>query len=61
MTELPTTSAPAARALANAGIRTLEDLTEFSEQEILALHGMGPKAMGILRGAMKEHNLKFKE
>lgn len=58
---LPKTSAPASRALAGRGIQTLEDLSRFTEAEILALHGMGPKAMGILREAMQQNGLRFKE
>ena len=58
---LPKTSAPASRALAGRGIQTLDDLSRFAEAEILALHGMGPKVMGILREAMRENSLKFKE
>lgn len=58
---LPNTSAPARRALSGAGVLTLSDLQTFTELEILALHGMGPKAMGILRAAMRENGLKFKE
>lgn len=61
MIALPKTSTPAARALANAGIQSLEDLSKHTEAEILALHGMGPKAMGILRGAMRENGINFKE
>ncbi|GAA3222240.1 helix-hairpin-helix domain-containing protein [Actinocorallia longicatena] len=49
MTDLPKTSAPAQRALDGAGVRTLEDLASRSEKEIAALHGMGPKALRILR------------
>lgn len=60
-TELPKIGAPATRALASAGISTLEDLSQHTEAEILALHGMGPKALGILRGAMQERGLQFKE
>ena len=49
MTALPRIGAPATRALANAGVTSLEDLTTWSEADLLALHGMGPKAVGILR------------
>ncbi len=34
-------SAPARRALENKGITTLDQLSKFSEREILELHGMG--------------------
>lgn len=56
---LPKTGAPAARALANAGIQTLNDLTRWREADLLALHGMGPKAAGILRAALEAAGLSF--
>lgn len=37
--------APALRALANAGITGPDGLKKWNEVDILALHGMGPKAM----------------
>ncbi len=36
-------SQPAHRALQGAGINTLKQLTHYSEKELLALHGFGPK------------------
>jgi len=56
---LPKTSQPAVRALAGAGIHRLEQLTRFSEAEIGKLHGMGPKALGILRQALADRGLAF--
>ncbi|MBN8865659.1 MAG: RNA polymerase alpha subunit C-terminal domain-containing protein [Sphingobacteriales bacterium] len=53
-------SAPARRALANAGIQTIRQLASFSEKEILALHGMGPSSLPHLQEAMKEAGLSFK-
>lgn len=58
-TPFPKTSEPAARALANAGYRSLEDLTRVTEADVLRLHGMGPKAVRILREAMTEKGLSF--
>jgi DNA-directed RNA polymerase alpha subunit len=51
---------PAHRALQGAGIETLEQLTQFSEKELLALHGFGPKALEIVRSALAEVDLQFK-
>jgi len=51
---------PAANALANVGITRLEQLTEHSEREILAMHGIGPKAVKILRETLAEKGLSFK-
>jgi hypothetical protein len=53
--------APAERALANADIKNLKQLTKFSEAEIRQLHGVGPHAMGKLRQALKEKGLSFKD
>ncbi len=61
--ELPTIKIgqPAHRALHAAGINTLEQLAGLKESELLALHGFGPKALGILRAVLMEHGLVFNE
>jgi hypothetical protein len=48
----PGLSGPALRALAGAGIRSVADLRGWNESDLAALHGMGPKALGILRSAL---------
>lgn len=53
-TPLPKTSNPATDAVQNAGVRSLEDLMRFSEAELLALHGVGPKAIRIWKQALAE-------
>ena len=45
---------PALRALASAGIRSMRDLAAWSERDVAALHGMGPKALQILRQGIAE-------
>lgn len=45
---------PATRALLGAGITTLDDVAARPEGELLALHGVGPKAIGILEAALAE-------
>ena len=40
---------PATRALAAAGYRMIHDLDGASERELLALRGVGPRAIKILR------------
>ncbi|MCU1684693.1 MAG: DNA-binding protein [Amycolatopsis sp.] len=55
----PKIGAPATRALAAAGYTRLEQLTEVSEAELSKLHGMGPKALGILRAALAEQGRTF--
>lgn len=51
--------APAGRALARAGVATLADLARLREQQVAALHGVGPKAVARLREALAEHGLAF--
>ncbi len=56
----PKIGAPATRALESAGYSHLEQLTKITEAELGQLHGMGPKALGILRESLKEKGLSFK-
>jgi predicted flap endonuclease-1-like 5' DNA nuclease len=44
---------PALRALASAGVRSVADLALWTEADLARLHGMGPKALGILRDALE--------
>ncbi len=44
--------APATRALAAAGVTTLDDLRGTDLDELLRLHGVGPRAVRILREAL---------
>jgi DNA-directed RNA polymerase alpha subunit len=53
-------AAPARRALENAGIKTLKQLSAYSEVELLELHGMGPGSIPKLKTALKEAGLSFK-
>jgi predicted RecB family nuclease len=53
-------SAPARRALENNGITTLKQLSNFSEKEVLKLHGMGPASLPKLRTALQNEGLSFK-
>lgn len=50
---------PALRALRGAGISTLEEVAARSEKELLALHGVGPKAIRILDEALRERDLSL--
>ena len=56
----PGVSRPALRALLSAGYRDLDSLTKARKADGLALHGMGPKALGAIEAAMKERGLKFR-
>lgn len=51
----------AKRALANEGITDLKDLTKYSEEELLQLHGVGPKAIRILKEILQAQGLDFAE
>lgn len=53
-------SAPVRRALEAEGIMTLPKLAEYTEKEILKLHGIGPSSMPILRKSLEEEGLSFK-
>lgn len=53
-------SAPARRALEGKGITSVQDLAQFTEAEILKLHGMGPGSLPKMRQALAEANLAFK-
>ncbi|CAM4020932.1 MULTISPECIES: RNA polymerase alpha subunit C-terminal domain-containing protein [Bacillus cereus group] len=53
-------SSPARNALEHHGIHTIEELSKYSEKEILKLHGMGPASMPKLRKALEESGLSFK-
>jgi hypothetical protein len=44
----------ATRALATAGITTLDEVADHSEADLLAMHGVGPKAVRILADALAE-------
>lgn len=59
--DLPKLAAPARRALAAAGIASLEQLARHSRSEVAALHGMGPNALARLEAAMNERGLRFKD
>ena len=61
-TDLPTTiGAPARRALDGAGVTTLRQLSRLTAEEVLALHGVGPKAVRLLEEALDSAGLAFKE
>ena len=50
---------PAQRALANAGINSLEELAKLTEKELMRLHGIGKSTLPILKEAMAERGLSF--
>jgi hypothetical protein len=50
---------PAQRALAAAGYANVDQLANARESELAALHGMGAKALDILRDALKQRGKGF--
>lgn len=56
---LPQVGAPATRALQAAGYSELRQLAGVRRSDLAALHGMGPKALGIIEAALKEHGFNL--
>jgi predicted RecB family nuclease len=54
-------AAPARRALENASITTLKQLSEYSERDILKLHGIGKTALPVLKRELEKVGLTFKD
>lgn len=52
--EFPKIGAPAFRALESVGITRLAQLTNYTEKQLLELHGVGPKAIRLLKERLKE-------
>jgi len=59
-TPLPRIGAPATRALAAAGLTTLETVAGVPEHELAAMHGVGPVAVARLREALVEAGLTLR-
>ncbi|WP_116245448.1 hypothetical protein [Nocardiopsis sp. FIRDI 009] len=59
--DLPTAiGRPATRALLGAGLGTLAAVAAWSEKELLALHGVGPKAVRILKEALAARGMSLR-
>jgi DNA-directed RNA polymerase alpha subunit len=54
-------SAPARRALQNEGIHTLQQLSKYSETELMALHGFGKTTLPKLENALHAKGLSFRK
>ena len=50
---------PARRALVGAGCRRLDQVAARTEAEVRQLHGIGPNAIKVLRGALAARGLAF--
>ena len=51
---LPNIGAPASRALEEAGVHNLDDVRRVGLDHLATLHGVGPKALRLLRIALDE-------
>jgi hypothetical protein len=56
----PGVPGPALRALSAAKIKSMSDLTRWTEADLAALHGMGPKALDLLRKALTASGKRFR-
>ena len=54
-------SHPAQRALVEAGITSLKQLSRRTERQVSRLHGMGPNGVKKLRGLLRAKGLRFKK
>ncbi|MBC5638066.1 hypothetical protein H8S33_14810 [Ornithinibacillus sp. BX22] len=54
-------SSPARNALIHEGIQTLEELSSYTEKEILKFHGIGPASIPVLKASLEEEGLSFKD
>ena len=54
-------SAPARRALESKNIKTALDLSNYSQSEILNLHGIGPSSIPKLIAELQKNGLNFKD
>ncbi|MEN3609087.1 DNA-binding protein [Plantactinospora sp. ZYX-F-223] len=57
--DLPPIGRPANSALLEAGITTLAEVAAHRRRDLLALHGVGPRAVSILAAALAERGLAF--
>lgn len=57
----PGMSGPSLRALDVAGVRFIAELEAWTEKDLAALHGMGPKALGLLRDALAASARGFRD
>lgn len=49
------------RALKNAGIHSLNDLSSYTENELMQLHGMGKTSIPKLQSILMAAKLNFKK
>lgn len=54
-------SRPAASALQHVGIKTLQQLAQLTEKEILGLHGIGKASIPTINSVLEANSLKLKQ
>lgn len=59
-TPLPNIGRPATRALEGIGVTTLEQAADHRAADLLALHGVGPRAIRILEAALAAEGRWFR-
>ena len=57
--DLPHIGRPATSALMAAGVTTLAQVAALGRRELLAMHGVGPKAVRLLVEALSEWGLEL--
>jgi len=57
--DLPRIGRPANRALMGIGATTLDEVAELGRARLLALHGVGPKAIRILAEECERRGVTF--
>jgi len=58
--EFDSLSKPAKRALLNAGIQNVRELSKWTRKDVKDLHGIGPSGFSILEAALAAKRLGFK-
>jgi uncharacterized protein YndB with AHSA1/START domain len=51
---------PARRAITEAGVQSLADLTKYTEVEVAGWHGIGDSALAVIREVLAGHDLALK-
>jgi hypothetical protein len=57
--DFPPIGRPASRALMEAGITSLAQVNAYGRRRLLAIHGVGPKAVRILEAALEERGMRL--
>ena len=52
-------AAPARRALVNAGLVKLQQISKWTRSDVAALHGMGPHALRKLDAALERNGISY--